>query len=397
MRWFSGLNLAAFVGAGLIGCTPQTLEDADATGAISIVASTMTNPSAPSDPPVESGSADLVTGSVNGTGDYRLFALGAGLRGDEWEVYPDGPLASPLVVVLLDAQHNLLMRTYMTSGQPLLHVLRVDSEQVYLGVMPPVTGHGGSFSLQARLEANQSVPAPIQQVVYLDFDGGTNVYVHTRQATSFGPFDAAVIGSAYSDHTQEIKQIIVEQMQVDYADFDVVIISSDDGPPPPEPYSTVYFGGSEAGLLGLADNVDSYNQEPAQTAVVYVENFAPYWTMQLTPDEMAVMLANVASHELGHLLGLYHTQDPNGLMDTTGSAWDLAEDQSFIRGPLEPSVFATGWEDSPQLLAQTVGGKSGGAARSLAWQRPRVYKAIRCFVREELRSSCGTCLALDHE
>ena len=399
MRRFSTAILATFVATGLVSCAPQAL-DADA-GAdlISTVASTTTNPSASNDVPTSTptpSSSDAYSGSV-GDGDYRLFALGAGSRGDQWEIAADGLLASPFVLVLFDADQNLLMRTYMAYNRSLQHVLRADTDQVYLGIMPPIYGRGGSFNLSTSFQAGQSVPAPARQVVYLNFGEGSNVQVHSRDPVSFEPFDAAVIGEAYADHTQEMKEVIVEEVRADYAALDVVILSSDDGPPPQGVYSTVHFGAGEPGLLGLADNVDNYNADPSQNAMVYVENFAPYWTMQLTPDEMAVMLANVASHELGHLLGLYHTRDPDDLMDTTGSAWDLAENQSFLRGPLEPSVFATGWEDSPQLLAQTVGRKPGGSAKALAWRKSTMYKPIRRFVGEELRYSCGTCLALDQE
>ncbi len=403
MRQFSSLLLTTFVATLLIGCAPQAL-DSEGDDIISTVASAATDTPASTDqpassdtPPPAAGSSQVYTGTVTGAGNYRLFELGPGTRGDEWDIVPDGMLDGPFVVVLFDADENLLMRTYMSYSKSLHHLLRADTDLVYLGIMPPIYGQGGSFKLKATFQAGQSVPVPTRQVVWLNFGEGRNVQVHTRDPISFAPFDAAVIGEAYAGHTQELKDVILAEMQADYAGLDVVILSSDNGPPPEGVHSVIHFGGDESGLLGLADNVDNYNRNLSQDAMVYIENFAPYWTMQLTPEEMAVMIANVASHELGHLLGLYHTCDPDDLMDTTGSAWDLAENQSFLRGPLEESVFATGWEDSPRLLAQTVGSKSGGSAKTLAWRKSSTYKAIRRFAEEELHHSCGTCLSLDHE
>ena len=150
-----------------------------------------------------------------------------------------------------------------------------------------------------------------------------------------------------------------------------------------------------SGLLGLADNVDRYNNDPSQTAVVFIDGFAPFEVMQLTPEEMGIMIGNVGSHELGHLLGLYHTRDPNDLMDTTGTAWELAENQRFDRAALEASVFPVGLENSPMLLSDTVGQVDGGpSAKSLA---DSVKRDVRTLIRDlteiELRSACGLCNA----
>ena len=401
MQLFSirlGLVLATIA---LAGCVPEALVpsgDQESGVLDTVLAATENSPEAndnaadsyetpvSDDAPPPSESSRTFSGSVSGSGDYRLFELGGGSPGDEWVVSLGSTLSGPFVVVLLDAEQNLLMRSYMSYHNPLEHVLRAASGHVYLGVMAPMSGGGGDFELNASFNNGQRVAAPVQQVVWLNFGSGNRVQVHHRDPISFAPFDAAMVGEAYAGHTQEIKDHILEEMRADYAAYNVVILNSDDGPPPEGSHSVIHFGGSESGLLGLADNVDDYNQDLAQNAIIYVENFAPYWTMQLEPDEMAVMIANVASHELGHLLGLYHTRDPDDLMDTTGSAWDLAENQSFSRGPLEPSVFATGWEDSPCLLKQIVGPNPDGAKSTSRAKSAKelVYRAIRRFAQEEL-------------
>lgn len=410
----TSLALCLALAAGTVfGCTPQALfPGSDYDGDLLNTIVTAGESSAVATDGASDGSANgeatpetagktvfEFDGTVTGNDGYQLFDLGPGSAGDRWHVTAGGPLSSPFIVVLLDGDQNLLMRTYFYYRDPLDHILRQSSDNVYVGIMPPASGDGGSFQLRATRQAYQPIPTPQRQVVWLNFAGGVDVKVHTRDPVSFPPFDGATIGEAYADHTREMADMILSEMRADYAGYNVEILSSVDGQPPEGPYATIHFGGDEPGLLGLADGVDNYNQDPAQSAMVYVPNFAPYWTMHLEPDEMAVMIANVASHELGHLLGLYHTKNPDDLMDTTGSAWDLADNQSFVRAELEPTVFATGWEDSPVLLGQIIG-YDPDAAKTVVRQKSAksaTYKAIRQFAQQELTSTCGTCLSLDHE
>jgi len=345
--------------------------------------------------------ARTITGSVTGQGNYRLYDLGPVAVGDRFAVTRQGLslVPSTFAVVLFDENYDLVAREVLVTGGRLEHVARDNSAAAYLGVSPSTSSDGGDFQFVVS-RAGADVPPPRPQVVWLNFSSASDLRVHRRTGLAFAPFDAATLGDEYAGYTQVMKDTIVAEMREDYADYNVVIISSDESPPPEGEYSTIHFGGADAGLLGLADSVDGYNSDATENAIVFMESFAPFAVMQLDAEEMGLMIANVGSHELGHLLGLYHTRVPTDIMDTTGTAWDLAGEQAFSRAELEARVFPYGYEDSPRLLEQTVGLAENPKESS---QRMRTYSSEklrrRALVRElaagEMRSRCGNCLNPD--
>jgi hypothetical protein len=356
-------------------------------------------PDDPVVPPVPDTTSKIVSGSVTRDA-YRLIELGSAVAGDQYTISSTSfPTTGVFLIVLLDEQQDLLYRKIVSTYAPLSHIVRQDTAQLYLGVTPAYSSGGGSFEFKVLSDPGTAVPQPQAQVVWVNFGGGSNVTVNSHANMSFPAFDATRIGADYAGETGEMKAAILAALVEDYADYNLVVTTSDEGPPPSEPHSVVHLGGDDDALLGLADNVDQYNTDLEQNAIVFADAFAPYTVMGLTTAEMGQMVGNVVSHELGHLLGLYHTADPADVMDTTGTAWDLAADQTFLRGVLEESVFPTGYENCPARLLEILGPApvDEQAASTVRWPTLSLSKKaqLRATVRQELRCRCGNCLAPD--
>lgn len=324
----------------------------------------------------------LVEGAIHGAGDIDFFALGPALLGDRMTVEVVGENGLNTVAALFDADMNLIDANddrsfYAGMLDPFMSLsLRGDTENLYLGIAVSngryfASSEGrydsGRYTIRLRRVPSQFLPPARNQLVYLNFSGGAEVRIASQPVEVMRPFSAEAISGRFSGQSESLARLVVEHMRRDLADFDVTLVSSLDEPAPTDAHTRLFFGNFSADFLGLADNVDVGNLVPDQKAIIFTETLAQWEILQPSMGQIAQAIANVASHELGHLLGLDHTGEAGDVMAVARSAGQMLDnDAIYRRAPLESGVFAMGWQDSYATLMRNVGANpTAGSARVL--------------------------------
>lgn len=299
-------------------------------------------------------SCNTAVGNVQ-KNDWDIYEIGNGEIEDSISISKN-VYVEHITMALFNENEELLRMFMITSSiRNVQHNVQINTPKLYTGIMTPRDYENYDFLF--RKEENMDISSKEKQTVLLDFDGAENTRIHNRPYFVLTPFNADDLGEMYVGRTQQMIDIIKTKIREDYSEYNVDIFSSDESIPDGE-YTVVYFTNIRDNfLLGISDNIDQYNSIKSDRAVVYAGNFIRYNIMNLNINEMATMIANVGSHELGHTLGLYHTINPKDIMDTTSSAWDLKADQQLLTSNLEESVFVRGKQNPHLLLELGVGKK----------------------------------------
>ncbi|HOJ74730.1 MAG TPA: matrixin family metalloprotease [Phycisphaerae bacterium] len=300
-----------------------------------------------------------IEGRVDSPDDYDVFTLGPLGDNNYLQAAIETPVEGETCLCVFDPYQRLLARTCAkNSHQPRALTLFVPEpvEHLFLVASIPQAGVPNAYAATVDLTRNNHGRTRRPQLVLLSFDGAESVTVAGRHFSVIPPFDAASIDSRYAGRTNVIVRSVLEKVRADYEGIDVQIYLASDPAVPPGPHSIVYFGTANPDLLGVADGVDPFNDNVSEAAIVYTETFHLFSAFEPDDQEIAQALANVTTHEIGHLLGLRHTHDPDDIMDVTATARRLMSDQWFKHARLHASVCPMGYQDSPAMLSWTVGG-----------------------------------------
>ena len=319
-----------------------------------------------------------ISGSISSGDDIDVYDLGPVEPGDRIIVNLTADDSLDGAMALFDDAGAALLvndhrNVYLGRSGPFIDVIiRRPSQSCFVALAStPGYDSTGDYVLTAFDEFPTPIPDPREDVILLDFAWETNVRIGSRSAIDVPAFDAANISSAYRGETDEMMAQIVARVREDFAAYDVTILSTSEGAEYDAAMSRIHFGTFDAALLGVAEGVDEYNATSGQEAIVFTDTFSAFMRLDPSVSAMAQAVANVASHEIGHLLGLIHTDNPDDLMDVTASLSELLLDQEFAKSPIYTSVFPLGSQDSVQSLLDAVGGdmafarqKSEGRDRS---------------------------------
>ncbi len=301
----------------------------------------------------------IIDGDLEKSSDVLVYDLGALSLGDRIDVLCIAKSGSALdpMAALFDADgYRIFWNDDINPATSNFDAafdgfIRHDSANYFLAVTSTsFLATSGQFRCTLQLEPEVAVAPILGQTVVLQLANSFDVSVAGIEYGNLSEFDAANVDASFAGDTAEFEGIILDIVREDYAPFDITILTTDDDEPTVN-FTTIFFGiGSIQQIFGIADDIDFYNADDMDSAIIFLEAFG---SLGASLGATAQALANVVSHEIGHTLGLMHTTDVTTLMDTTGEDTTLLVDQSF--GTAEVFDFPIGKQNAPLLLAATVG------------------------------------------
>jgi len=310
---------------------------------------------------LEPGGVTRFSGELRDAEEVDVWDLGVVQAGTRLDVELQG-FGANFSIGLFDQDYLVRMISHnrYNSKDPraILHVAQKVEGMLLVVASDPFEASTGRYTVQVTQSTDADVVQPGIQTVILNFTGGSFVSIGSVTVPQVTPFDAADLHPDWSEYTTPMKDIVMDSMQRVYDGLNVELYFSDDPQAPREGVTTVYFGAQDANNVGLAATIDYGNRNKQHNAIVYTRNFAKYISYGYTYRDLAQGFANVAAHELGHLLGLNHTDLPLDVMNVSPTVDALVAPQYFSEeARLSSATFPVGRQDGAELIFETVGGE----------------------------------------
>ncbi len=340
-----------------------------------------------------------VSATIDNQDDVDVYDIGPISVGDR--IVADIEATTPeldLVAVLYDQDFNLFMdnddrnldadlfdpfleQTARHSGGA--YFLAV-GRSAFAGSSPSV----GDYAVTIQVFAGNTVPDTKTQYVLLNFEGG-EVEPDNLLRKFVDPFDAGAINRIYAGEDEPMIAAILDAARENFNEYEVEFFTDVDQIPAGAEFATIMMGSRSSRAFGIAEAIDHFNANLMDTAIIFTESFSPdQFTSTPTTEQLGIAIGNIASHELGHLMGLNHVDDEIALMDAVSPPDTFLADQDFKIAPLSGTILPLGNQNSPSLLSESVGLLPGAAiplkSRSALPAGPRLRN-------KGVTSWCGTC------